>query len=98
MITGGGEEWQKFQMCRDCRNEEKYCKTDKDTVQIVRPNQFDAVVARCLKCRLGMDSCGCKYTRSGTAEPGQPGTQKSPFKQFVFCLYGNNMPDLQTAT
>ena len=58
-------------MCRDCRNEEKYRKTDKDTVQIVRPNQFDAVVARCLKCRLGMDSCGCEATRCGMAKSGQ---------------------------
>ena len=53
-----------------CRNEEKYRKTDKDTVQIVRPNQFDAVVARCLKCRLGMDSCGCEAARYIMAESG----------------------------
>ena len=25
-----------------------------------------------------MDSCGCEDTRSGMAEPGQPGTQKIP--------------------
>ena len=48
MITGG-ERWQKFQMCHDCRNEEKYRKIYRYAVQIVRPNQFDAVVAGCLK-------------------------------------------------
>ena len=50
---------QKFQMCRDCWNEEKYHKIDKDTVQIVRPNQLSVVSAKCLKCGSGMDSCKC---------------------------------------
>ncbi len=50
---------QKFQMCRGCWNEEKYHKIDKDTVQIVRPNQLSVVFAKCLKCGSGMDSCGC---------------------------------------
>ncbi len=50
---------QKFQMCRDCWNEEKHHNIDKDTIQIVRPNQLDVVIAKCLACGSGMDSCGC---------------------------------------
>ena len=58
-------------MGRDCRNEEKYRKMCRDTMQIVKPNQFYAVVARCLKRRLGMNSCGCEATRYIMAKSGQ---------------------------
>ncbi len=53
---------QKFQMCRDCWNEEKHYEISKDTVQVIRPNQLSVVIAKCLKCGSGMDSCGCGAT------------------------------------
>ena len=55
----GDHEGFRFQMCRECWNRETFHRISEDYVQVVRPNQLDAVSAKCIKCGSGMDSCGC---------------------------------------
>ena len=49
----------RFQMCRGCWSREAFHRISRDSVQVIRPNQLDAVSAKCLKCGSGMDFCGC---------------------------------------
>ena len=49
----------RFQMCRQCWNAETHHRISNDSVQVIRPNQLDVIVAKCLACDSGMDSCRC---------------------------------------
>ena len=49
----------RFQMCRQCWNGETYHRISKDSVQVIRPNQIGAIMAKCMACNSGMDSCKC---------------------------------------
>ena len=49
----------RFQMCRRCWNDETFHRISKDSVQVIRPNQLGAIMAKCLACNSGMDSCTC---------------------------------------
>ena len=49
----------RFQMCRQCWNGKTYHRISKDSVQVIRPNQIGAIMAKCLACNSGMDSCKC---------------------------------------
>ena len=49
----------RFQMCRQCWNDETHHRISKDSVQVIRPNQLNVNVAKCLACNSGMDSCKC---------------------------------------
>ena len=49
----------RFQMCRRCWSDEAYHRISKDSVQVIRPNQLDVIMAKCLACDSGMDSCKC---------------------------------------
>ena len=70
---------QEFRMYRDCRNEEKYHKRDKDNVRIVRPHRPDAAGVGCLKHGSGTDSCGCKANR---ILDGRTGAARNPKTSF----------------
>ena len=49
----------RFQMCRQCWNSETHHRISKDSVQVIRPNQIGAIMAKCMACDSGMDSCKC---------------------------------------
>ncbi len=49
----------RFRMCRQCWNGEAYHRISKDSVQVIRPNQLGIIMAKCLACNSGMDSCRC---------------------------------------
>ena len=49
----------RFQLCRQCWNGETYHRISKDSVQVIRPNQIGTIMAKCLACNSGMDSCTC---------------------------------------
>ena len=49
----------RFQMCRQCWNAEAYHRISNDSVQVIRPNQLGIIMAICLACDSGMDSCKC---------------------------------------
>ena len=49
----------RFRMCRQCWNGETHHRINKDSVQVIRPNQLGAIMAKCLACNFGMDSCRC---------------------------------------
>ena len=49
----------RFQMCRECWEHKEYYEISRDYVQAIRPNQLDVEHAKCLRCGLGMESCGC---------------------------------------
>ena len=49
----------RYQMCRKCWEHTEYHETSRDHVQAIRPNQLDVKHAKCLRCGLGIGSCGC---------------------------------------
>ena len=49
----------RFQMCRRCWSDEAYHRISKDSVQVIRPNHLGIIMAKCLACNSGMDSCKC---------------------------------------
>ena len=49
----------RYQMCRKCWERKEYHEINRDYVQAIRPNQLDVNHAKCLRCGLGMESCGC---------------------------------------
>ena len=51
----------KFQMCHNCWNSEKHYTINKDSIQVIRPNQLDVAYADCLQCESDIKSCNC-YT------------------------------------
>ena len=49
----------RYQMCRKCWEHKEYHEISKDHVQAIRPNQLNVNYAKCLRCGLGTESCGC---------------------------------------
>ena len=49
----------RYQMCRECWEHKKYHEINKDYIQVIKPNQLNVDHAKCLRCGLGMGSCGC---------------------------------------
>ena len=49
----------RYQMCRKCWEHKEYHEISRDHVQAIRPNQLDVKHAKCLRCGLAMESCGC---------------------------------------
>ena len=49
----------RYQMCRKCWEHKEYHEINRDYVQAIRPSQLEVKHAKCLRCGLGMESCGC---------------------------------------
>ena len=49
----------RYQMCRECWEHREYHEISRDYVQVIKPNQLNVNYAKCLRCGIGMESCGC---------------------------------------
>ena len=60
--------------------DETYHRISNDSVQVIRPNQLGAIMAKCLACNSGMDSCtvrgiGCRAGEMPAVRRGRHGAE-----------------------